>query len=85
MSLIEIGLAVNSLIVGWIGYLEMRMRTMSTDLKERLEMQDNINKENRDQLNLSIRRVEDKIDTLTMLFVNMQIKDMANGKTQKDS
>ncbi len=71
--MLEVILGLNTFILGWLGYQEMRLRNMRTDLKDKIE-------DETDSLKDSIKRVESKLDALTMLLVEIQLKEMNKGK-----
>lgn len=84
MSIVEIIIALNGAILVWLGYHETRLHNMSTELKERIQLQADIATHDKNQLNDNIKRVEAKIDTLTMMLVELQLKGMQDGSAKKN-
>lgn len=79
----ELIIAIDGLILGWVTFQEMRLRQMHNEIKERLQEQRVTITREQEELKESIHRVESKLDTLTMMLVNLQLKDMSDA-SKKD-
>lgn len=71
MDITSISFAVNGVIIAWLTYQEARMQSLKSDIKDRLQIQESINREAREDFKLDIARLEGKIDTLTLLLLKV--------------
>lgn len=71
-----------AILGGWASFTEWRIRTMYSQLKEKIEDKERINEIVQSQLKEHIARLEAKIDMLISMQINHRVN--SNGKTEKD-
>ena len=76
---IEISIAIGGAILGWLGFLEKRLRDINLGFERRLTEKNEINQVVQKDIKHDIERLEEKIDLLLKLeYLRRDTNDRSN-------